>query len=122
MAKGKANDIESDERTALMVDMLIDRYPRQTILRFCAENWGISTRQSEEDIAKAKAKIRESGVYDRVDEIADAKLFYERMQQRALNPRKYKTKKTFKVKKLNEEGRSYEEIETVEVDVQGTPD
>jgi hypothetical protein len=53
MAK-KGTNIEVDGRINAVYDLLLHAYSRTQIVQYCAENWDISERQSENYIARAR--------------------------------------------------------------------
>lgn len=55
----KSTDAEISLRVATVSEMLIKGFSRQDILQYCAKEWNIQKRQSDEYIAKAKNKLIE---------------------------------------------------------------
>jgi hypothetical protein len=56
----KATDAEVEARIDRIVELVLEGATRSVIVRHCAENWGVSTRQSEEYLSRAWELIKEA--------------------------------------------------------------
>ena len=56
----KASNAEIELRIQTVAEMLIKATGREKILRYCADNWNIQERQSDEYISRALDKIKKN--------------------------------------------------------------
>ncbi|MBE9178690.1 hypothetical protein IQ268_08970 [Oculatella sp. LEGE 06141] len=66
----KSSDAELEQRVHAVYLLLLRREPRQHILRYAASEWGLSTRQTDEYISRARERMTQDIAVDR--EIARA--------------------------------------------------
>lgn len=75
----KPTSAEMEVRIAKIVDLIILGCQRQDIIRYASDKFGISIRQVETYLARARDIIRENANVDREQEIAEAVARYKRL-------------------------------------------
>jgi hypothetical protein len=67
----RPTEAEIDQRVNAVYALLLRREPRQVIVQFAAEAWGVATRQADEYIARARDLMREEARRDREEARAE---------------------------------------------------
>jgi len=91
---GKSTKIEVNHRVNACYKLLAEGQSRSQILLFCSENWGVSERQGETYLSRAREKLLEDCEMERPAWIAEAlqrlrtyeqAAFKEKQNQTAIN-------------------------------------
>lgn len=82
----KSDNHERAERITSVVEMLVQGASRYQIVQYSAATWGINQRQTDDYLKWAREEIRNSGAYDRSEEIEKAIRRYTEIHRRAMNP------------------------------------
>jgi hypothetical protein len=69
---GKSTKIEVNHRVNACYKLLAEGQSRSQILLFCSENWGVSERQGETYLSRAREKLLEDCEMERPAWIAEA--------------------------------------------------
>lgn len=86
MATPRSTVAESEIRTQAIADLLASGATRMRCMQFAAENWGISTRQTDEYIARARELLRANwSNIQREQMVAELLTQYATLQQEARN-------------------------------------
>jgi hypothetical protein len=82
MAK-KSTNREVDERINTVYDLLLKAYSRTQIVRYCADNWGVAERQSENYMARARQLMQLDAELERPQWLAAAIARLQEYERRA---------------------------------------
>ena len=95
MKENKANTVETEERTMIVLDMLLSGLKRREILINVANNeelnWNICDSQIDNYISKANKIIKEYGKLNKKKIIAKARARYEFLYKELVNVKDYKS-------------------------------
>ena len=95
MKENKANTVETEERTMIVLDMLLSGLKRREILINVANNeklnWNICDSQIDNYISKANKIIKEYGKLNKKKIIAKARARYEFLYKKLVNVKDYKS-------------------------------
>lgn len=95
MKENKANTVETEERTMIVLDMLLSGLKRREILINVANNeklnWNICDSQIDNYISKANKIIKEYGELNKKKIIAKARARYEFLYKELVNVKDYKS-------------------------------
>ena len=69
---GKSTKIEVNHRVNTCYKLLAEGQSRTQILRFCSDQWGITERQAETYLARAREKLMEDAEMERPAWVAEA--------------------------------------------------
>jgi len=95
MKENKANTVETEERTMIVLDMLLSGLKRREILINVANNeklnWNICDSQIDNYISKANKIIKEYGKLNKEKIIAKARARYEFLYKKLVDVNDYKS-------------------------------
>jgi len=73
----RATAAEVEQRTDEIVELVLSRAPYRAICRHASSKWGLTPRQTERYLAKAKARIMELARPDQLEELGKALCSYD---------------------------------------------
>jgi uncharacterized protein YoaH (UPF0181 family) len=79
-----ATTAEVDQRVATIARLMSEGMGRADVIRFCAEKWGVRTRQAEVYLARAYQLMREQWAIDRQDFLGELMSRYETVYRKAM--------------------------------------
>ena len=80
---GRSTAATKEFRVATIYKMLTDGKPRSEIVRFCAEEWSIASRQVDNYIRDARTKLEEDCTISRQEFLAEAIVGLRSIRQQA---------------------------------------
>ena len=85
----QADKAETDQRVTEIYSLIISCYSYDKLCRYAATKWGISTRQTDRLIQKARSRMMEITAIKREEAFAEELEFRRHIIQKALDDKKY---------------------------------
>jgi hypothetical protein len=80
---GKSTFAEAEKRRQIVFEMYCHDESYSGIVRYCAENWGIKARQTQEYISQAKKKLEKEALPKYEEELKKALIRRQRLKRKA---------------------------------------